>query len=662
MSDVLLRQSNRSDVTDETSDFVIRRARESEYESVADLLVRAFSSSFDVSPEYEADLRNVDGHAREYDIWVAVRDDAPIGVVFVPKDVVASEGLKHVRPWEREFRMLAVSPDERGQGIATALIDRAVGELGAQGIRTVSICTGMRMRAARRVYERYGFIRRRDREDMLVDGGYRVVQYTYGIPASRIRPNPRLDELEAVRPFVPYGDVPGSIPGFLHALSRVLPAEALRTDDDSLAAYGSDRSGFSDDESPFVVVLPSTIEQVQQVMRLASRYRIPVFPRGRGTGLAGGSVPTRSGIVLSLERLDGIGPVDVVNRSVRVQAGVVTADISRHTEPAGLFYAPDPASAGISSIGGNIATNAGGFHCVKYGVTRDSILSLTAVLADGTLVTTGTSSVKDVAGLDLTSLLVGSEGELAIVVEAVLRLHPVPCGRHVVVGLFDSLSRVGDAVRTLMSSSLEPAMCELMATPQGLEASDCFRGHALESRWMLLVGLEGEQTEDEVREAYGLLQGTADDVVLPREEDLGLLLALRRKGKPFPPGSWMAGGDVCVPVSALPRMLSALESIASRHGLGYSIVAHVGDGNLHTAFFTHRLQGQAKPPNDLAEARSEWLETAVRSDGSLTGEHGVGIDLADLLGRQVGDRLIAIQKGIKNVFDPLGILNPGKWL
>lgn len=233
------------------TDITVRLASAQEFGRVSDLLIDAFSSTFEVPDFYASDLRDVRGHAAEFNVWVACRDSEILGVVFTAKSVLASDqdserDSEQELPWERGFRMLAVSPRARGQGLSRLLIDHAVRELGSLGVRTVSIGTGLRMKSARRLYEAYGFRRRPEREWFLVDGGYRAVTYTYDIPPDEIAPNPAFDEIESRRKPVPVPDVPGSIPGFLQALARQLPADVIDTSEEALAAAKSDRSTYSE--------------------------------------------------------------------------------------------------------------------------------------------------------------------------------------------------------------------------------------------------------------------------------------------------------------------------------------------------------------------------------------------------------------------------------
>lgn len=447
------------------------------------------------------------------------------------------------------------------------------------------------------------------------------------------------------------------------ALLRDLPAHTVTTDRDTLAEYAHDRSFFAPPTLPVAVVRPETVEQVSAALAAAHRTRTPVFTRGKGSGVAGGSIPTeRGGIVLSLERLDHILAVNPVDQTMRVEAGVVTSTINEALKDTPLFYAPDPASSSISSIGGNIATNAGGFHCVKYGVTRDSLLSLKVVLADGRIIETGRGTVKNVAGLDMTGLFTGSEGTLGVVVEATLRLRPKPTRTSAVVAFFERIPDVGRAVEAVSGSGVGPSVFELLAIPERIAESPRYVAAAEGCRWMTLIQTDGsgaERDADRLSEALGKV---TDRVIVPDDDEVAWVFSLRKGGKPHPKDHWRTTGDVAVPLSKISTFLGSLESIAAAHGYRYMLVAHVGDGNIHSGFFTPKTPGDDVYPEGLNTAHAELMRAALAVGGTLTGEHGVGIELTDFLADQIGATNLEIQKRIKAALDPHGILNPGKWL
>lgn len=447
----------------------------------------------------------------------------------------------------------------------------------------------------------------------------------------------------------------------LNELYGTVPERIISVWGDDIAAHAQDCSIFAPHKTS-ALITPETIEQVSQVLTIANRYHVPVFTWGRGTGMAGSATPTRDGFILSTERLDHILDSNPVDQTVTVEAGVITADINKAVERYGLFYAPDPASAAISSIGGNIATNAGGFHCVKYGVTTDSVLSLTVVLADGSVITTGRHTIKNVSGLDVTSLFVGSEGLLGVVVKATLRLRPRPTTTATVVGFVPHIEDTGKGVEAVVGSRVQPSVCEMLEVLPQIRESERFGTIVGDARWMLLIQTDGEGADADAAKLKTALESVgAVAVQVTDQAEVDWLFELRRSGKPYPKDAWLAGGDVAVPLSKLAGFLAAVTGIAERHGFTYQIVAHVGDGNLHSAFFAPKSEYDTYP-EELNEAHREMVGEALAVGGSLTGEHGIGLELKAYLGDQIGERNLELQRAIKRVCDPNGILNPGKWL
>lgn len=452
-----------------------------------------------------------------------------------------------------------------------------------------------------------------------------------------------------------------AIDAALHELYDALPEGVISVWGDDIAAHAQDFSIFSPHRTS-ALFLPETVDQVRQILAIANRHAVPVFTWGRGTGMAGSATPTRDGFILSTERLNHILDINTVDETITVEAGVITADINKAVERYGLFYAPDPASVAISSIGGNIATNAGGFHCVKYGVTKDSVLSLTVVLADGSVITTGRHTIKNVSGLDVTSLFVGSEGLLGVVVQATLRLRPRPTTTATVVGFVPRIEDTGKGVEAVVGSRVQPSVCEMLEVLPQIRESERFAPVVGDAQWMLLIQTDGEGAAADAAKLTAALEtvgATAVQVTDPDEVDW--LFELRRSGKPYPTDAWLAGGDVAVPLSKLAGFLATITGIAERRGLTYQIVAHVGDGNLHSAFFAPKSEYDTYP-EILNEAHREMVREALAIGGTLTGEHGIGLELKAYLADQIGEHNLELQRAIKRVYDPKGILNPGKWL
>lgn len=456
-------------------------------------------------------------------------------------------------------------------------------------------------------------------------------------------------------------DGAGDVDAALHELYDTVPQGIVSVWGEDIAARSQDHSIFTPSRAA-ALITPETVEQVSATLAIANRHRVPVFTWGRGTGMAGGATPTARGFILSTERLDHILDVDPVDQTVTVEAGVITADINKRIVDTGLFYAPDPASAAISSIGGNIATNAGGFHCVKYGVTKDSVLSLKVALADGSVITTGRRTIKNVSGLDVTSLFVGSEGLLGVVVEATLRLHPRPTDTATLVGFVHDIEDIGTGVEAVVGSRVQPSVCEMLEVLPQLRASERFAPIVGDAQWMLLIQTDGAGAREDARGIGAALESAGVRAVeITDRQEVDWLFELRRSGKPYPTDAWLAGGDVSVPLSRLAGFFRTLTAIADRHGFTYQIVAHVGDGNIHSAFFTPKSEYDTYP-QALNDAHREMVREALAIGGSLTGEHGIGLELKAYLADQVGERNLELQRAIKRVYDPNGILNPGKWL
>jgi len=453
--------------------------------------------------------------------------------------------------------------------------------------------------------------------------------------------------------------------------------EALSIDPAMLQSVRTDKSGWVAPGAPLAVVGARTVDHVQAAMRIAARFRVPVVPRGAGTGLAGGGVGTDGALVISTERMTDVVEVNLADELAVVQAGVINQHLSDLVAPHGLVFSPDPASKAISTIGGNIATNAGGLLCAKYGVTREAILGLLVVLPDGSLLRTGHRSVKGVTGYDLTALFTGSEGTLGIIVEATVRLRPIPAGDVVTIGaFFADLGAAASAAAAITAARIRPAVMELMDSAS-LVAIDAYSGTrlAVGGAAYLLVQTDAPGAADEASAIAEILARAGADVRLARDAAEGeALLAVRRN---FHPALASRGEvlieDVCVPRSRLAEMFAAIEDISKRRGIAIPTVAHAGDGNLHPNFvLPERLPRPVDSPDgsgpgideqwvpdEVWAAADELFQAAVALDGTLTGEHGVGVLKKRWLENEIGARSLALQRGIKAVFDPQSIMNPG---
>jgi glycolate oxidase len=449
----------------------------------------------------------------------------------------------------------------------------------------------------------------------------------------------------------------------LKRLADVLDPSEISTAPDDLEAHATDWSGHRLPGAPLAVLRPASTSSVQAALRVASAAGVTVIPRGRGTGLSGGAAVPDGALVLSTERLTQIVRIDPVDQVAVVQPGVVTADLDAAAARYGLRYAPDPASSEMCTIGGNVATNAGGLHCVKYGVTRESVLGLTAVLADGSLLRTGRQTIKGVVGYDLTALFVGSEGTLGVIVEVIVRLRPRPTQTRTAVAFFDTVAAAATGVTSLSRHGVTPSVLELLDRG-ALRSIDATQGTDLSSRGaaLVLAQTDGFGADAEIAALGAALQSAGAAVEYPDEAAADRFLWLRRSGRGPLTGVWAVGEDIAVPRSGLVSMLSAIEDIGRRHDLDVAVVAHVGDGNLHPLLSTPRRPGDGEAPQRLQPAADELVRTALALGGTISGEHGVGITKREWLEAELGPKSVALQRKLKQVFDPTGVLNPHTWL
>ena len=452
----------------------------------------------------------------------------------------------------------------------------------------------------------------------------------------------------------------------VHLLTRLrdeLSDDEITFEAADLERVATDRSGHRLPGSPLALVRPWTAAGVAAALRLASATGTVVVPRGAGTGLSGAASAPDGAIVLSTERLNRILEIDPADQVAVVQAGVVTADLDAAAAAHGLTYAPDPASWRQSTIGGNIATNAGGLHCVKYGVTRESVLGLTAVLADGTVLPVGHRTIKGVAGFDLTGLFVGSEGTLGVVVEAPVRLRPRPTHTRTLAAWFPSSAAAAAGVLVALGQGITPSVLELLDAGT-LRAIDEGQGTDLAEYGsaLLLIQTDGLGADAEIAALAGALVHLGADVDLPEADEAQRYFELRRSGRVLNDRWWYVGEDVAVPRSAMGALLERIERIGAEHAVSTSVVAHAGDGNLHPLFTVPRESGEIGPPAVLDRAADELVRAALDLGGTITGEHGVGITKRRWLEQEVGPMVVDLQRRLKSVFDPAGVLNPHTWL
>ncbi|BBY59738.1 FAD-linked oxidase [Mycolicibacterium sarraceniae] len=444
-------------------------------------------------------------------------------------------------------------------------------------------------------------------------------------------------------------------------LAAELPDGVVVTDPDIVASYRQDRAADPAAGTPLAVVRPSRTEEVQTVLRWASENRIAVVPRGAGTGLSGGATAVNGGIVLSTEKMRDI-TVDPVTRTAVVQPGLLNAEVKKAVAEYGLWYPPDPSSFEICSIGGNIATNAGGLCCVKYGVTTDYVLGLQVVLADGTAVRLGGPRLKDVAGLSLTKLFVGSEGTLGVITEVTLRLLPPQPAACTVVATFDSVEAAASAVLTI-TSRIRPSMLEFMDAVAINAVEDKLRMGLDRSAAAMMVAASDDRgptgAEDAEYMARVFTEAGASECFSTADPDEGeAFVAARRFAIPAveAKGSLLLE-DVGVPLPALAELVAGIAEIAAEHDLTISVIAHAGDGNTHPLIVFDPADAAMSERAQIAFG--EIMDLAVSLGGTITGEHGVGRLKKPWLAGQLGPEAMELNRKIKAALDPDGILNPG---
>ena len=445
------------------------------------------------------------------------------------------------------------------------------------------------------------------------------------------------------------------------ALRDVLPEDAVISDSNETRAYECDAlTAYRC--PPLAVVLPRSTAEVAAAMRVCSDMGVPMVPRGAGTSLAGGALPTADCVVIGIARLRDVLEIDTDNRFMRVQTGVTNLSVSEVLESRGFFYAPDPSSQLACTIAGNIAMNSGGAHCLKYGVTTNNLMGATVVLTSGEIVELGGPEA-GAAGLDLLGLLCGSEGQLGIVTEAVLRILPRPEGARPVLIGFDSAEVAGECVARIIRSGVLPVAIEYMDEPCLRAVENFAKAGYPDCPAVLIVEVEGSPDEIAVQIAHiREIADALDPVEFRESRNADDALAIW-KGRKSAFGAMGRMGDyICldgtVPVGQLPYTLRRIGELSKEHGLEVANVFHAGDGNMHPL-----IMFNANEPGDLERAEAfgaDILRLCVEVGGCLTGEHGVGIEKRDLMTTQYDADDLSIQMEVKDVFDPAWLLNPAK--
>lgn len=445
-------------------------------------------------------------------------------------------------------------------------------------------------------------------------------------------------------------------------LQRIFPADALRTDASECLVYGYDNSRRQ--AMPDAVVFPAKHDDVVALVRACRTHRLPLIARGRGTNTTGASVPIEGGVVASFERMNRVLRIDPDNRLAVVEPGLLNGDLQSALQPHRLFWPPDPTSAPYCTVAGNIACNAGGPRAVKYGATRDNVLALRAVAGNGEPFRCGTPTTKGATGYDLTRLLIGSEGTLAIVTEATLKLVPLPSAKRTLRATYADVAAAAKAVARIMAQPVAPCALEFL-DDECLRLARTHGGEAVPlAGAMLIIEVDGEPdalaaaTDAVANAARG--EGLLELSIAADESDVAALWSARKALSPalrtLSPNK--INEDVVVPVSRVPEMVAATRAIAARHALPIVCFGHAGNGNLHVNLL----------PRDDAEleraeaALGEVFDAVIGLDGTLSGEHGIGLAKRAFMPRALDAQALALMRAIKREFDPDGILNPGKLL
>ena len=445
---------------------------------------------------------------------------------------------------------------------------------------------------------------------------------------------------------------------------KIVGKEHVLTSPEDLVAYSYD--GTFAEQKPDVVVRPDSTEQVSQVMQVAWREEIAVVPRGMASGLAAASIPLTGGMVLDTCRLNRIIEIDEVNFIVTAEAGVITQHLADEVAKKGLFYPPDPSSIKQSTLGGNVACNAGGPRCLKYGVTGDYVMGLTVVLADGRVLRTGGKAIKNVTGYNLSQLFVGSEGTLGVITELILRLIPLPKVARTAKASFPRLRDASVCVNNILTAGIIPATIELMDETAIATIEEAMHlGLPLDVEAMLIIEADGREEGSVVQEIEAIADicratGASEVEVARTEEDRATLWTARRSISPSlarrAPNK--LGEDISVPRSAIPEAIAGIKEISRRHGIPIAIFGHAGDGNLHpNILFDKRDPEQVEK---MEQAAADVFKLSLELGGTLSGEHGVGALKKPYLEDAVGPLAIEVMRSLRRTLDPKGILNPGK--
>jgi glycolate oxidase len=438
--------------------------------------------------------------------------------------------------------------------------------------------------------------------------------------------------------------------------------DRISTDKEELFCYGFDASSIQGE--PSAIVKPLSTDEVAQVAAFANKQRIPIVPRGAGTGMTGGAVPVKDAIILSLDGMNKILEIDEENMIAVVEPGVINGHLQEKLEAKGLFYPPDPASMNFCTLGGNVAENAGGPRAIKYGVTKDYVLGLEVVLPDGRVMMTGGKTFKGVVGYDLTRLIVGSEGTLCVVTKIFLKVLPLPGETITLLCIYSRINDAALTVSKITSSGITPRVLEFMDN-ESVKAVENYRqfGLPMDAEALLLIEVDGSRASvseeaDKIASICASLNGRVSIA-----EDMFAKKRIWEARRAISPALYhikptKINEDIVVPRGRIPEMLKALKEISEKYDLKIVNFGHVGDGNIHVNVMTDK--NDQEEYERAKNSVKDIFQATLKLEGTISGEHGVGLTKKQYVGMELSDTSIGLMKAIKNVFDPNGIMNPGK--
>jgi glycolate oxidase len=453
-------------------------------------------------------------------------------------------------------------------------------------------------------------------------------------------------------------------PGIINRLEEIVGKDSVLTAKEDLATYSYDGTT-TWSHAPDVVVLPTSTEQISEILQLADKNLIPVTPRGSGTNISGGSVPVRGGIVLCTTRMNRVLDINKANLTATVQPGVVLQDFNTLLAKENLFYPPDPQSFLSCTLGGTVAENSGGPLCIKYGVTKQYVLGLEIVLPDGYVMNIGGSTVKNRTGYDLVPLFTGSEGTLGVITKITLRLIPKPAARKTIMAVFDDMTLGGGVVSRILADGIVPAKIEFVDNFVIRRIEEKMQiGLPVDAKTMLLIDVDGSlaAVESEASQILELLTGGGARIarLAKDENEANMYWKARSAGFAAIYGAarTVIAEDVTVPRDRLSDFIKKLDEISKKSGFAVVLIGHAGDGNIHPSVFTNSRKKEDL--DRLQDTLTAIFEAALQLGGTLSGEHGIGLEKKRLLAKALDPRAISFMKGIKALFDPNNIMNPDK--